>query len=86
MDNKQIIIDGVDVSGCDYFKNSGKCRIPHYQQNVKYTCCNCSEWNCCYKQLKRAEQKLDKIKKVCNKFIPDHYKILLIINNGIVEE
>lgn len=32
------------------------------------------------------KQKLYKIKKVCNKFIPEHYKILLIINGGIVED
>ena len=86
MDKKQIIYNGVEVSGCNYYKNNGKCRIPHYQQGIKYTCCNCNEWDCYYKQLKRAEQKLAKIKKVCNKFIPDHYKILLIINGGIVEE
>ena len=55
---ENIIINGVDVSGCDYFKNNGKCRMPHYQQNIKYTCCNCSEWNCYYKQLKRKEQEL----------------------------
>lgn len=41
---------------------------------------------CLQDQLKRTEQKLEKIKKVCNKFIPDHYKILLIINGGVVEE
>ena len=61
MTDKEIIIDGVDVSGCDYFKNNGKCRISHYQQNIKYTCCNCSEWNCYYKQLKRKERALDKL-------------------------
>ena len=56
LEDKQIIIDGVDVSMCNYYKNNGKCRIPHYQQNIKYTCCNCSEWNCYYKQLKRKEE------------------------------
>lgn len=59
---ENIIINGVDVSGCDYFKNNGKCRIPHYQQNIKYTCCNCSEWNCYYKQLKRKEQECEELK------------------------
>ena len=34
----------------------------------------------------RTNNKLNKIKKVCNKFIPDYYKILLIINDGIIDE
>jgi hypothetical protein len=88
MDNTQIIIDNVDVSGC-YYYSKGKC-LGCYTLNKK-DCISlygiCKKINDChYKQLKRAEQKLEKIKKVCNKFIPDHYKILLIINNGVVEE
>lgn len=63
MTDKQIIIDGVDVSKCIYFQ----------QEDDEYTCgaeeCNgaivacraCD--NCYYKQLKRAEQKLEKIKQ-----------------------
>ena len=83
MDDKQIIINGVDVSDCEY--------LGLYKE-YKFKCGGCylvdcsNNPNCYYKQLMRANQKLDKIKKVCNKFIPDHYKILLIINNGIVEE
>ena len=88
MTYKQIIIDGVDVSGCKKYEHE----IVRCNATLKNMCfCGgrCTDKNnedCYYKQLKRAEQKLAKIKKVCNKFIPDHYKILLIINNGVVEE
>ena len=81
MTDEQIIIDGIDVSGCEYYdknKPSLTCTCE------EYSCSEC--YNCYYKQLKRVKKKLDKIKKVCNKFIPDHYKILLIINDGIVDK
>lgn len=75
------IIDGVDVSGYKHFENAYK------EKCCELTCCGgCRCIDYCYKQLKRAEQKLEKIKKVCNKFTPDNYKILLIINDGIVDE
>ena len=83
MTDKQIIINGVDVAGCEYLGL-------YKEYKLKCGCCypvDCSDNpNCYYKQLIRTNQKLDKIKKVCNKFTPDHYKILLIINNGIVDE
>ena len=61
-ENKPIIIDRVDVSGCVHYKNNGKCRIPHYQQSIKYTCCNCNEWDCDFKQLARKTQECDGLK------------------------
>jgi hypothetical protein len=63
MTDKQIIIDGVDVSKCSYFQ----------QEDDEYTCgaeeCNgaivacraCD--NCYYKQLKRKEQECERLKK-----------------------
>ena len=94
MTDKQIIINNIDVSECEHVcvstslfkeKTYVKCSAFFLENGDSY--CDCTDNpNCYYKQLKRAEQKLDKIKKVCNKFIPDHYKILLIINGGIVEE
>ena len=57
MQNK-IIIDGVDVSGCEYYdknKPSLTCTCEEYP---------CSEWyNCYYKQLKRKEQECEELKK-----------------------
>ena len=86
MENKQIIIDGVDVSGCRYLFDDTSYKRSKTSCSITLKDCKYLGNNCYYKQLKRAEQKLEKIKKVCNKFTPDHYKILLIINGGIVEE
>lgn len=87
MTDKQII-DGIDVSGCEFYNKDDKtCREANGKYNMDI--CDfdkCENLNCYYKQLVQTEQKLDKIKKVCNKFVPDHYKILLIINDGTVEE
>ena len=94
MTDKQIIVDGVDISECEHvyartslFKEKNFVECTAFFLENEDSRCNCSDNpNCYYKQLKRAEQKLEKIKKVCNKFIPDHYKILLIINGGVIEE
>ena len=64
MTDKQIIIDGVDVSGCSFFdihylkdedvEIKNFCRIVH---------CDCDSYpNCYYKQLKRKEQECKKWK------------------------
>lgn len=60
MTDKQIIIDGVDVSGCKYYDDE--------------TCCNedvftldCENTNCMYKQLKRKEQEYEELRKYHNK-------------------
>ena len=77
MTDKQIIIDSVDVSGCDCF--IAQMDFPnnleggYYNQN---NLCECGiqglesypffckdNPNCYYKQLKRAKQKLEKIKQ-----------------------
>ena len=63
MINEPVIIDGIEVSCCDHYKSNGKCRIPHYIQNVKYTCCNCNEWDCYFKQLARKGQENEKLEK-----------------------
>lgn len=45
----------IDVSKCKHYKSNGKCKIPHYQQGIKFTSCNCSEWDCYYKQLQKSQ-------------------------------
>lgn len=51
-------IDGVNVTKCKYYNEcSGDC-----EDNNVYSCILCANIpNCSYKQLKRAEQKLEKI-------------------------
>lgn len=64
MTDKQIIIDGVDVSECEhqYYK---KCKIDYDEWNneiIRYNECQNSP-NCHFKQLKRKEQEYEELKK-----------------------
>lgn len=54
--SKEIIIDGVDVKGCEYFKYGidNCCRL----YDTKCSTTSCQFLNCYYKQLKRAEKQL----------------------------
>ncbi len=61
MDNKQIIIDGVDVSECEYCLKMTKYRCT-IQRNV-YKCLCEENPNCYYKQLKRKEKECEELKK-----------------------
>ena len=61
MTDKQIIIDGVDISGCEYCLKMTKYRCTIQRDVYK---CLCEENpNCYFKQLKRKEQALDEIEK-----------------------
>lgn len=54
------IIDGIDVSGCEYYdycSKDGSCM----SQDCDYTLCRLNE--CLYKQLKRLEQENAKLKE-----------------------
>jgi hypothetical protein len=59
--DKQIIIDGIDVSGCEWFYKNDPCK-----NTCKYFCTPC-EWvaiqNCMYKYAKRKEQECEELKK-----------------------
>ena len=55
MTDKQIIIDGVDVSGCEYYNKINK-------HTGQYCICEL-EPNCLYKQLKRKEQECEGLKE-----------------------
>lgn len=57
---KEIIIDGVDVNECKYFcKFTTICRNENIGRVVRPSCKNVVD--CYFKQLKRAEQKLERI-------------------------
>ena len=57
MTDKQIIIHGVDVSGCSYYAD-GKCTNSHMIQS------NCKNVAVCYyKEYKRKEQECEELKK-----------------------
>ena len=77
MTDKQIIIDGVDVSGCEFYNKDDKtCR----EVNGKYDTdiCEfdkCENSNCNYKQLKRKEQEYEELKGRL-KYIINENKVL----------
>lgn len=68
MTEKQIIIDGVDVSGCEYYNKDDKtCR--EVNGNYDTDICEfdkCENSNCYYKQLARKEQECEELKKIIN--------------------
>ena len=58
MTDKQIIIDGVDVSGCPYYIDSdGSCSSHDCE------CIKCVHNACFYKDLKAKEQECEELKK-----------------------
>ena len=58
MTDKQIIIDGVDVSGCPYYIDSkGDCSSHDCE------CIKCIHNECFYKDYKRKEQECNKLKQ-----------------------
>ena len=59
--DKQIIIDDVDISGCEYCLKMTKYRCTIQRDVYK---CLCEENpNCHYKQLKRKEQECEELKE-----------------------
>ena len=62
MTDKQIIIDNVDVSGCEYyFDEKCRCMDASIMQDF-YSCPQCnSNPNCSYKNWKRKEQECKKL-------------------------
>lgn len=65
---KEIIIDGVDVSKCyRYQKKTGYCEGAFKPEELPF----CENFDCDFKQCKRAEQKLEKIKANCNETLSE---------------
>ena len=61
MKNKQIIVDDVDVGGCEFYIDSKNLEFNCKQTPQSYFCKN--QPNCYYKQLKRKEQECEELKK-----------------------
>ena len=63
MTDKQVIIDGVDVSGCEFL---WKEKLQKKVCNNGNLDCDCnSNPNCYFNHLKQKEQALDEIEKFC---------------------
>lgn len=77
MIDKQIIIHGVDVSGCKHYKHNDKnsgwsgctSKDEEHIHSVNPLCCE--KKDCLYKQLKRKEQKLKKIEEFRHNYCMD---------------
>lgn len=68
--SEQIIIDGVDVSGCEFrFCTYGcDCMSSNRETKVLTESAHCSDnHNCYYKQLKRKEQEYEELRQYHNK-------------------
>lgn len=65
MTDKQIIIDGVDVSGCNFtLERDGKIKCECCHATGFGVICDCESWKTCdYKNYKRKEQELTHFKK-----------------------
>lgn len=71
--NEQIMIDGVDVSGCEYY-DQGICNIP----DVIETYDSCIDKGACYfKQLQRKEKECE---EVSNEIVELNVKYETVVN------
>ena len=85
-DNEQIVIDGVDISGCEFIDEWKHCDICNsliktvYQNATKCLTeqdLRCETYqNCHYKQLKRKEQECEELKE-SNKKAQELYKYFM---------
>ena len=81
MTDKQIIIDGVDVSGCIYFKKNNKmsmCRACNSGVGTPYCEYHKDSY---YKQLKRKERECEKINLTNERLVAEKY----IMNEEILK-
>ena len=63
MTDKQIIIDGVDVSGCEHCGYDNVCKL---KSASNYTVDCKDNPNCYFKQLKRKEQECERLENIIN--------------------
>ena len=82
MTDKQIIIDGVDVSWCKHYKHNDKnsgwssctSKDEEHIHAVNPLCCENKD--CLYKQLKRIEQECEELKKQLERKEENYQKLL----------
>ncbi len=70
-ENKQIIIDGVDVSECLFYQSNFEedydVKIKHFCSNWHNSCESANNSNCYFKQLARKTQECERMKYYLNK-------------------
>ena len=77
---QEIIIDGVDVAGCEHHLSTGYCQLQMIFQGMvlklpfgKHLECNLCDKDCYYKQLKRLEQENERLKEEFTSFMNGDY-------------
>ena len=76
----KIIIDGVDVRGCEFFDRGeilDGCSLGYREDPVNNYTPNCQENYCYYKQLKRTQKALQDIKTLVTKHYYQNKKQLV---------
>lgn len=97
MTDKEIIINGIDVSKCTHIDNWKYCNCCNDLIKTIYpkaTKCHIEEDlrceiypNCYFKQLKRKEQECEKLKKRLESFQKDYSKLYQVVENkGYIKE
>ena len=73
---EEIIIDGVNVAGCEHHLSTGYCQLQMTFQGMvlklpfgKHLECNLCDKDCYYKQLKRLEQENKELKEWKDKVV-----------------
>lgn len=83
MENKEIYIDGVDVSGCEFYSYIESNKYPHrcscyedmYGASVVCNLTDCCK-NCHYKNWQRKEQEYEELRQYHNKCCEENAKKL----------
>lgn len=87
--DKEIIIDGIDVSGCNFrLEREGKQKCECTHATGFGVICDCEKWhNCYYKQLKRLEQEIAELKayKDVNEDFKTAWEELKAENEALIE-
>lgn len=75
MENKEIYIDGVDVSGCIHYKNKN-CIADYCLTDMPFGEAKCEKNpNCHYKNWQRKEQECEELLKFNNSLVEEHKTI-----------
>ena len=82
MDDKQIIIDGVDVSGCGHYEDLN-CFA--YRDSCGYPLDCKDNPSCYYKQLKQKEQECEELKKIIQRHDNDNNALLKEVEDRLCE-
>ena len=88
MTDKQIIIDGIDVSGCEWIKEVGLdseyiCTCNSHNKTHGYCKYNT---NCCTKELQRKKQECEELNNKYNKLKQALIEIKEIVEQGVMFE